>query len=203
MSNSTPQKVNCYKVVILGETAVGKSSIAQQFVNKQFSNLHQPTVGALYLTKQIHLEDRIVKLEIWDTAGQERFHSLTPIYYKNAKVAIVVFDISNVITFERAQKWVKELLEKANPGIVICICGNKIDLENQRQVNKEDAEKYANDIGSFYVEVSAKLNMNIDELFKEIIDRLPKFEISESDNIKLGEKVEEKNQSYCGGYCGY
>ncbi|MCQ2815791.1 MAG: Rab family GTPase [archaeon] len=202
VSSSSSEYIHSYKLVILGEVAVGKSSIVQRFVNGKFSHLHQPTLGALFLTKQVQSGDRIIKFEIWDTAGQERFHSLAPLYYKNARAAIVVFDVSNSATFDRAQKWVNELLEKANPGIVIALCGNKIDLE-ERQVNKEDAESYANEIGSFYCEVSAKTNTNIDQMFNQIITKLPKIEINNEDNIKL-EEDSNKNESsggWCTSYC--
>lgn len=98
--------------------------------------MHEPTVGALFLTRKIKVEDKNIKYDIWDTAGQERYHSLTPMYYKNAKAAIVVFDVSSVPSFERAQKWTIELQEKADKGIVIALCGNKCDLE-ERKVTKE------------------------------------------------------------------
>ena len=197
-------QVHSFKLVILGEEAVGKSSIAQRFVNGKFTNLHQATIGALFLTKQIRHEDRIVKFEIWDTAGQERFHSLTPLYYKNANAAIVVFDVANLGSFERAKTWVKDLMEKANPDIIIALCGNKIDLEDSRVVKKDDAEKYANDIGSFYTEVSAKLDKNVNELFDKIVQKMPK-EIQERNGIKIeDEDLNRKNYTgYCSGYLGY
>ena len=200
--SSASEYIQSYKLVLLGECAVGKSSIVQRFVNGKFSNLHQPTLGAMFLTKQVKNGDNIIKFEIWDTAGQERFHSLAPLYYKNARAAVVVFDVSNSATFERAQKWVNELLEKANPGIVIALCGNKIDLE-ERQVNKEDAEKYANEIGSFYCEVSAKMNTNIDYMFNQIVTKLPKIEISNEDNIKLDDdnNNNENQGSGCTSFC--
>ena len=190
-----------YKLVILGETAVGKSSIIQQYVNNKFTNLHQPTIGGLYFSKQVEVDGKVIKFEIWDTAGQERFHSLTPIYYKNAKIAVVVFDITNTTSFERAQKWVKELLEQANPGILICLCGNKIDLVENRVVQKEEGEKYAEEIGSFYCEVSAKVNLGVEEMFNEIIKRLPIFK--EEDNwMKLEDNNNRSSKNnYCNSYC--
>ena len=202
--NTQENYIQAYKVVILGESAVGKSSIAQRYVNGEFTGLYQPTLGALFLTKKIMIEDRIIKLEIWDTAGQERFHSLTPLYYKNAKVAIVVFDITNNASFDRAKKWVEEIIEKANVGILICICGNKNDLKDKREVKTEDAQKYAEEIGSFYIEVSAKTNNNIDEMFNQIVEKLPKIIMEEDDKkIVLGEENSnnESNYSLCGGYC--
>ena len=191
-------QIHSFKLVILGEEAVGKSSIAQRFVNGKFTNLHQATIGALFLTKKIRHEDRIVKFEIWDTAGQERFHSLTPLYYKNANAAIVVFDVANLGSFERAKTWVNDLIEKANPGIIIAICGNKIDLEDSRVVKKEDAEKYAEEIGSLYTEVSAKLDKNVNELFEKIVEKMPK-EKQETNRIKIED--EDLNKKNYTGYC--
>ena len=212
MSTTTQEQTNSddiqpeihisYKLVILGEVAVGKSSIAQRFVNEKFTNLHNPTVGALFLTKKIKVNDKYIKYDIWDTAGQERYHSLTPMYYKNARAAVVVFDVTSSSSFERAQKWMTELFEKATPGIVIALCGNKIDLEN-RQVSKEEAEEYANKVGCLYMEVSAKTNENIDELFNQIGSRLPMIE-EEKPIVLIDDNNENKeNEKRCYGYCGY
>lgn len=157
----------------------------------------------MFLTKQIQYGDNVLKFDIWDTAGQERFHALTHLYYQNAKAAIVVFDVTNEASFERAKKWVNELLEKANPGIVIALCGNKIDLED-RKIKKEDAEEYANSIGSFYCEVSAKQNLNIDEMFNQIIEKLPKNIIEDDNKIRLFDNEESNtNKGKCMGYCPY
>lgn len=149
----------------------------------------------MFLTKKIILPPYTIKYEIWDTAGQERYHTLTPMYYRNAHAAVVVFDITSPQSFERAQKWVSELLEKANSGIIIALCGNKLDLEENRKVNMEDITKYAEQIGSFYIEVSAKLNHNIDKLFDEIAKRLPKQAPVLDNSLKL---TEPKVQAGCG-----
>lgn len=120
-------------------------------------------------------------------------------YYKNAHAAIVVFDVTSPTSFERAQKWVNELLEKAKSGIVIALCGNKVDLDENRQVSSETAKKYAEQIGSFYIEVSAKINLNIDRLFEDIALKLP---ISvERNGINLHEKDKENENEIKGSYC--
>ena len=212
MSTTTQEQTNSddiqpeihisYKLVILGEVAVGKSSIAQRFVNGKFTNLHNPTVGALFLTKKIKVNDKYIKYDIWDTAGQERYHSLTPMYYKNARAAVVVFDVTSSSSFERAQKWMTELFEKATPGIVIALCGNKIDLEN-RQVSKEEAEEYANKVGCLYMEGTAKTDENINDLFNQIGSRLPMIE-EEKPIVLIDDNNENKeNEKRCYGYCGY
>jgi len=116
------------KLVLLGEAAVGKSSVVLRFVNNEFQPNKEPTIGAAFLTQKCRLEDRILRYEIWDTAGQERFHSLAPMYYRNAQAAVVVYDVTKASSLEKAKSWVKELQRQANPNIVIALAGNKVDL---------------------------------------------------------------------------
>ncbi|WOO76710.1 Vacuolar protein sorting-associated protein 21 [Vanrija pseudolonga] len=116
------------KLVLLGEAAVGKSSLVLRFVQNDFNENTSPTIGAAFLTQKCRLENRVVKFEIWDTAGQERFHSLAPMYYRNAAAAVVVYDITKAASLEKAKAWVKELQRQANPNIVIALVGNKLDL---------------------------------------------------------------------------
>ncbi|GJJ68781.1 Ras-related protein Rab-5C [Entomortierella parvispora] len=116
------------KLVLLGEAAVGKSSLVLRFVNDEFQENKEPTIGAAFLTQKCRLEDKVIKFEIWDTAGQERFHSLAPMYYRNAQAAVVVYDVTKASSLEKAKSWVKELQRQANPNIVIALTGNKVDL---------------------------------------------------------------------------
>ncbi|GBE78322.1 GTP-binding protein ypt5 [Sparassis latifolia] len=116
------------KLVLLGEAAVGKSSIVLRFVSNEFQANKEPTIGAAFLTQKCRLEDRVLRYEIWDTAGQERFHSLAPMYYRNAQAAVVVYDVTKASSLEKAKTWVKELQRQANPNIVIALAGNKLDL---------------------------------------------------------------------------
>ncbi|KIJ45596.1 hypothetical protein M422DRAFT_227252 [Sphaerobolus stellatus SS14] len=116
------------KLVLLGEAAVGKSSIVLRFVSNEFQANKEPTIGAAFLTQKCRLEDRVLRYEIWDTAGQERFHSLAPMYYRNAQAAIVVYDVTKAASLDKAKSWVKELQRQANPNIVIALAGNKVDL---------------------------------------------------------------------------
>ncbi|KAJ2743033.1 Vacuolar protein sorting-associated protein 21 [Coemansia sp. BCRC 34301] len=116
------------KVVLLGEAAVGKSSLVLRFVNDEFQDNKEPTIGAAFLTQKVRLDDSVLKLDIWDTAGQERFHSLAPMYYRNAQAAVVVYDITRASSLERAKSWIKELQRQANPNIIIALVGNKLDL---------------------------------------------------------------------------
>jgi len=116
------------KLVLLGEAAVGKSSVVLRFVANEFQANKEPTIGAAFLTQKCRLEDRVLRYEIWDTAGQERFHSLAPMYYRNAQAAVVVYDVTKASSLEKAKSWVKELQRQANPNIVIALAGNKVDL---------------------------------------------------------------------------
>ncbi|KAJ2444260.1 Vacuolar protein sorting-associated protein 21 [Coemansia sp. RSA 2424] len=108
--------------------AVGKSSLVLRFVNDEFQDNKEPTIGAAFLTQKVRLDDSVLKLDIWDTAGQERFHSLAPMYYRNAQAAVVVYDITRASSLDRAKSWIKELQRQANPNIVIALVGNKLDL---------------------------------------------------------------------------
>uniref|UniRef100_A0A8C4VZQ0 RAB5B, member RAS onco family n=1 Tax=Gopherus evgoodei TaxID=1825980 RepID=A0A8C4VZQ0_9SAUR len=134
---SQASKICQFKLVLLGESAVGKSSLVLRFVKGQFHEYQESTIGAAFLTQSVCLDDTTVKFEIWDTAGQERYHSLAPMYYRGAQAAIVVYDITNQETFARAKTWVKELQRQASPNIVIALAGNKADLANKRMVEYE------------------------------------------------------------------
>ncbi|CAL8576249.1 Vacuolar protein sorting-associated protein 21 [Xanthoria parietina] len=116
------------KLVLLGEAAVGKSSLVLRFVNNHFQENKEPTIGAAFLTQKCNLPHRTIKFEIWDTAGQERFASLAPMYYRNAQSALVVYDITKPTSLVKARHWVAELQRQASPGIVIALVGNKSDL---------------------------------------------------------------------------
>lgn len=164
-----------FKLVLLGESAVGKSSLVLRFVRGQFFEYQESTIGAAFLTQTIKVGESIVKFEIWDTAGQERYHSLAPMYYRGAAAAIVVYDITNPYSFEKAKDWVKELQRKSTANIVIALAGNKEDLaKEKRKVSAEDAAAYAEDNGILFMETSAKKDLNVQDLFSEIAKKLPK-----------------------------
>jgi small GTP-binding protein len=168
MAATPANRVFQFKLVLLGDSAVGKSSLVLRFVRGQFFEYQESTIGAAFLTQSVALTDATVKFEIWDTAGQERYHSLAPMYYRGAAAAIVVYDITNRDTFNRAKNWVKELQRQGNPHIVIALAGNKADLASKRKVEPEEAEAYANENGIFFMETSAKSATNVNEVFVEI-----------------------------------
>ncbi|KAI9771966.1 MAG: hypothetical protein M1835_006332 [Candelina submexicana] len=129
-ASSAPKPSSSVKLVLLGEAAVGKSSLVLRFVNNDFQENKEPTIGAAFLTQKCALPTRTIKFEIWDTAGQERFASLAPMYYRNAQSALVVYDLTKPTSLTKAKHWVAELQRQASPGIVIALVGNKLDLTN-------------------------------------------------------------------------
>jgi len=167
-------KIFQFKLVLLGESAVGKSSLVLRFVKGQFLDYQESTIGAAFLTQTVCLNDTTVKFEIWDTAGQERYHSLAPMYYRGAQAAIVVYDITSYDSFDRAKKWVKELQRQGNPNIVIALAGNKVDLASKRTVEIEESQAYSEENGILFMETSAKTAANVNELFVAIAKKLPK-----------------------------
>jgi len=167
-------RVHHFKLVLLGDTAVGKSCLVVRFVRDEFFEFQEPTIGAAFLTQTVALDDSTVKFEIWDTAGQERYRSLAPMYYRGASAAIIVYDITNPDSFTGAKSWVKELQRRGDPNVVIALAGNKADLESRRKVQFEEANSYAEENGILHLETSAKNANNVKALFVEIAKKLPK-----------------------------
>lgn len=161
-----------YKVVLLGEGRVGKTSLVLRYVQNTFSETQPATIQASYLTKRITVDGKTINLAIWDTAGQERFDALGPIYYRDADAALLVFDITDVDSFQRVKKWVKELKKMAGKEIVIVVASNKIDRERERQVPAEEAEQYAKSIDGHLIGTSAKLNKGVEQAFLHIARKI-------------------------------
>nr|XP_018682637.1 PREDICTED: ras-related protein RHN1 isoform X2 [Musa acuminata subsp. malaccensis] len=135
---------------------------------KDKHSAEESTIGAAFFSQVLSLNEGIVKFDIWDTAGQERYRSLVPMYYHGAAAAIIVYDISNMDSYVRAKKWVRELQRQGNPYLILALVGNKIDLEAKRKVESEEGLQYAQENGLFFIETSAKTAENINELFYEI-----------------------------------
>jgi small GTP-binding protein len=183
INQQTPSNKTCqFKLVLLGESSVGKSSLVLRFVKGQFHEFQESTIGAAFLTQTVQIDDTTVKFEIWDTAGQERYHSLAPMYYRGAQAAIVVYDITNKESFQKAQNWIKELQRQASPNIVIALAGNKLDLAQRRDVSYEEAKAYADETSLLFMETSARTAANVMELFTSIARSLPKSDQSNDSN---------------------
>jgi len=162
-----------FKVVLLGEGCVGKTSCVLRYVEDQFNDRHVTTLQASFLNKKINIRGKRVSLSIWDTAGQERFHALGPIYYRDADGAILVYDITDADSFSKVKTWVKELRKMLGAeNICLAIVGNKIDLEKQRHVDAELAQEYASSVGAHHFHTSAKLNRGVEELFLNLTQKM-------------------------------
>jgi len=171
-----------HKLVLVGDTHVGKTCIASRFVRDEFHDTVQSTIGAAFLVKNIPLDDAIVRFEVWDTAGQERYRSLVPMYYRDASACLVVFDVTSRESFNGAKAWVNELKRRAPPGILIAFAGNKSDLPNQ-VVSKDEANEYARDSDIIYMPTSAKTGMGVPQLFEAIARRVPRTQKAVSEPL--------------------
>ena len=185
-----------YKLVLLGDTSVGKSCLAERFVKDKFMDYQEPTIGAAFLTKKFKIKKEIIVFEIWDTAGQERYKSLAPMYYRGALAALVVYDITNNDSLIGAKAWIKELRKRGQTGCIIAIVGNKTDLEEKRQVSTLKARNYAIEQSCIHIETSAKTAHNVERLFEIIASRLPKKNIINAPKMLLEGSIKEDNYTY-------
>ncbi|DAZ96139.1 TPA: hypothetical protein N0F65_008718 [Lagenidium giganteum] len=161
-----------FKVVLLGEGRVGKTSILLRYIKGEYDDRQVSTLQASYLDKRLAVDNTNVQLSLWDTAGQERFHALGPIYYRDADGAVLVYDITDEESFKKVRTWVKELRRIVGDDIDISIAGNKVDLHRNRKVNEEDAKKYAESVGAAHFNTSAKLNRGLEDVFVELTKRM-------------------------------
>ena len=189
------------KAVLLGESGVGKTCIIARFINNTFENNIMSTTGASYAGKTLSFDEfggKCIKFEIWDTAGQEKYRALTKIFYKDAGVAILVYDITRKESFDEIKEyWYNQIKECAPKNIVIGIAANKCDLYDNEQVSEDEARNFANEIGAVFKLTSASTNQGIEELFKGVGCRVldPNYsddsdnsEKKKDSNIKLDEK---------------
>ena len=160
------------KVVIVGDSGVGKSNLIKRFTTNEFNENSKATVGVEFLSKSYKINDKIFKIEMWDTAGQERYKSITAAYYKGAKGALLVYDTTSAQSFENIDKWLSEIKEKTNKDIKLIIVGNKIDLVDQKVVSTEHALAKAKEWNIPLMETSAKDATNVTEAFHDLLKEM-------------------------------
>ncbi|CAD8092283.1 unnamed protein product [Paramecium primaurelia] len=166
--NTTSGPMQKYKIVFLGEQAVGKTSIINRFIFDNFTGNEQPTVGIDFISKTLQVDNKSVRLQLWDTAGQERFRSLIPSYIRDSQAAIICYDITNEKSFQNLPRWIEDVKEERGDEVLIYILGNKIDLESERLISTKQAEDKAKELGAQFQEVSAKNATNVAEFFKKL-----------------------------------
>ena len=154
-----------FKIIVVGETRVGKTSLIKRYTKNQFGGVYLTTVGIDFQDKIIEIEDKKVKLQIWDTAGQERFRNVAKNYFQSTRGFLLVFDITDHESFEKLDFWIEQIKNNAPSNVKSVLVGNKSDLANQRKVNEEEIEAFAKENNLKYYEVSAKEGKNVVELF--------------------------------------
>tara|TARA_Y100000589_G_C26897823_1_gene524965 strand:+ start:91 stop:696 length:606 start_codon:yes stop_codon:yes gene_type:complete len=201
MYNLQPQnKIVSYKIVILGQTSVGKSSIVTRFIHDRFDEFQESTIGAAFFSKTIEKDDCSIKFDIWDTAGQERYRSLAPMYYRGARYAIVVMDITQADSLVSAKYWIEELQTNSDHRCNVMLVGNKLDRESDRNISTENATEFAREYDIDYIEVSAKTGVNIDNIFDNISNHLIEEQAEEEyneNNVNISKKMQFKKNKCC------
>ncbi|XP_075591213.1 ras-related protein Rab-6-like [Dermatophagoides farinae] len=183
-----------HKLVFLGEQGTGKTSIMTKFIYDSFDEDYQATIGIDFLAKTFRTNGEIIKLQLWDTAGQERFYSLIPSYLRDCSVAVIIYDITNKESFTKVDHWIDCIYNERGKEIVIAICGNKLDREDQRKVSYDEGKEYAQKFNAIFFETSAKTGENIITLFNEICKKLPK---DNNDNKLLSPvEIESPSENY-------
>jgi len=162
-----------YKVVVTGDSGVGKTNIITRFTANEFHLENKATIGVEFGHSELTLQDGTkIKVQIWDTAGQERFRAITRGYYRGAVGALIVYDITKAVTFKNVEKWLQEMHEHADKDIVIMLVGNKLDLKASREVATEDAKRFAQKNNLLYIETSALDGENIQLAFQQTINAI-------------------------------
>ena len=177
------------KIVIVGDSGVGKTNLIRRFVTNEFKLNSKATVGVELSSKSYKINYKIFKIEMWDTAGQERYKSMTAAYYKGAKGALIVYDTTNVQSFENVDKWLSEIKEKSSKDIKLIIIGNKVDLKDGKAVSTDQALSRAKELGVPMMETSALDATNVKEAFYDLLKEMY-LEVS-----KTLEYVENQNSA--------
>lgn len=196
---ATPMEV---KVCIIGDTDVGKTSLSTRYCHGEFPTNSTPTIGASFLQRRVIVDNTEISLQIWDTAGQERFRSMAPMYYRGAKAAICVFDVTNEESFKRVNTWVRDLKSHADPNVVICLAGNKCDKAPAFDLHQ--CENLAKSLGGAFFRTSAYTGEGVQEVFENLARRVAetyrgnKPATKDIDTLKL---AKESKSNEPGGCC--
>ncbi|GAM19981.1 hypothetical protein SAMD00019534_031560 [Acytostelium subglobosum LB1] len=158
-----------FKIVIIGDSAVGKSNLLNRFTRNEFTEKTKATIGVDFGTKSIEIDGKVVTAQCWDTAGQERFRAVTSGYYRGAVGAMIVYDITSKISFKNVTRWLNELRENAEPDILIMMVGNKSDLETSREVSTQEAQSFAQSNKISFLETSALNSNNVNQAFERLL----------------------------------
>ena len=208
---ATPQDYDyLFKVLLIGNSSVGKSSLLLRFVDNQWNDLFVPTIGVDFKIRTMEIDNKNVKLQIWDTAGQERFKNITASYYRGAHGIFVVYDISDMESFKNINNWLIEIEKNANKNVYKILVGNKCDLEDKRTVSYQQGKELAETYGMQFIETSAKSNTNVDEAFQLLGREVMKMSLNDKEKnfgnknkMKLDKKTEDivfqQKQGCCGG----
>ncbi len=166
--------VNTLKLLVIGDSGVGKSSIVTSYVDGFFSDIHISTIGIDFRIKKINVNDKSIMLQIWDVAGQEKFRSIAPIYFRHCDGIIILFDVTNQKSFDNIKKWITEIDKYNYTDTVKILVGNKCDLKQKRVVNIDDVRKFIDEMDMTYIETSAKKGKGINNVFETLVTKLIK-----------------------------
>ena len=209
--------IESFKVVLVGESGVGKTSMITQFIDQIFQEDQQSTTGGTFSTKDVICDgSKILRFEIWDTAGQEKYRSLTTMFYKDANAAVMVYDVTRAESFEELKNyWAKQIKENSPINIILVIAANKSDLIEQEQVDEGEARNFAKELSAIFISTSAKSSEGINSLFEEIAKKYtgstdikikepgedePHAE-EQKDTLKIENGEKGKKQRKKGGFC--
>jgi Ras-related protein Rab-11A len=161
-----------FKIVLIGDSAVGKSQLLARFSRNEFSLESRATIGVEFQTRTVTVDHKTIKAQIWDTAGQERYRAVTAAYYRGAVGAMLVYDITKRVSFEHTQRWLEELKSHSDTNITIMLLGNKSDLGSLRQVPTEEAKEFSEKHGLFFLETSALDSTNVESAFLSVLSEV-------------------------------
>ena len=157
-----------FKVLLIGNSDVGKSSLILRYVDQIWNDVFVPTIGVDFKVKSLQIDNKRVKMQIWDTAGQERFRNVISSYFKGAHGILLIYDITARDSFKELENWLGEVERNATPQVLKILIGNKCDLEEKRQITKDEGEAFAIRNGMQFIETSAKINTNVNEAFEAL-----------------------------------